>query len=508
MNGQEQTPVRMVSDDEQESELNQQVALGGTDAVLPAQVDEEDEAGTRDFSLLGNAAKKNVRSQSLRKGEKDFESHGTQAQANALEESRKVMEDVLGYTRMHRQSQNWVRAWYLPDHLRDSIEREAEVAVEDEEEEGTTPLGAEEQAARQREVHALDRVVVLEESRGPLAQNMGRSVPGLAQEDPTRWKTWLLPEEALFLLERGTIDVWWPLARLEKIFPSPTQVKESRTHSGVRDEGTQDEGDEFDLGVPLSLEAAYSLLIGDNGSRGKITLQQYQVYANLRRMGYVVFRAPAAQTRQDVARQSPAPTSLWRWLISLVQLPEKPIAHPPYGPLVTPGLHRSYKAIYRRLELITRHEPSSTAAARPPKPAEGPFQICFHVWKSGHEAFAKSNPPPPDFYLAVVDAQDSFVPTLDEVSALLASTPWSPPTAPPHALYPRLKHGHRNVLVAIVDHGIVNYMRFAEAAFGQENLVSRFDHVGGPRGKGGRGRGSGRGGRGGRRGRGGGRGRA
>jgi tRNA-splicing endonuclease subunit Sen54 len=102
------------------------------------------------------------------------------------------------------------------------------------------------------------------------------------------------------------------------------------------------------------------------------------------------------------------------------------------------------------------------------------------------------------------DAQESSVPTLEEITALLDSTPWDPPKAQwsgPGRLYPRLKYGYRNVLVAVVDHGVVNYMRFGEGAFGEETLWQRFDSrrvfKGGKRG----------GGRGGRRGRGGGRGR-
>jgi tRNA-splicing endonuclease subunit Sen54 len=39
------------------------------------------------------------------------------------------------------------------------------------------------------------------------------------------------------------------------------------------------------LGLPLSIQEAYSTLIGD-----KIQLEYYQVYSHLRRIGYVVMR--------------------------------------------------------------------------------------------------------------------------------------------------------------------------------------------------------------------------
>jgi hypothetical protein len=80
--------------------------------------------------------------------------------------------------------------------------------------------------------------------------------------------------------------------------------------------------------------------------------------------------------------------------------------------------------------------------------------------------------------IAVVDAQDSMTPTLAELECLVDSTPWAPPDlvwGGPARLYKRIKHGYRNVLVAVVDHGVINYMRYAEAAFGEELLFPRYD---------------------------------
>jgi tRNA-splicing endonuclease subunit Sen54 len=95
------------------------------------------------------------------------------------------------------------------------------------------------------------------------------------------------------------------------------------------------------------------------------------------------------------------------------------------------------------------------------------------------------------------------IPTLEQIDALLqASSRFDAPECNPSwqgpgRMYQRLKHGHRSVLVAVVDGGLVNFMRMGEGAFGQEDVVGRFDR---PRGGGKRGgRGGGRGGRGGRR---------
>jgi len=67
--------------------------------------------------------------------------------------------------------------------------------------------------------------------------------------------------------------------------------------------------------------------------------------------------------------------------------------------------------------------------------------------------------------------------------------------------YSRLKNGTKSVIIAVVDEGIVSYIRWADSDFSQEKMYER--GVGAARGKGG---GGGRG-RGGARGRGRGRGR-
>jgi len=66
--------------------------------------------------------------------------------------------------------------------------------------------------------------------------------------------------------------------------------------------------------------------------------------------------------------------------------------------------------------------------------------------------------------------------------------------------YSRLKNGTKSVIIAVVDEGIVSYIRWADSDFSREKMYER--SVGAARGKGGGGRG-----RGGARGRGRGRGR-
>lgn len=460
-------------------------AQASEDAPTAEETMEEEAQDFRLFASLIN--KKNISSKSIRKGEKDFEEHGTKAQANALEQSRQVMEEVMSYTRVHKQA-NWLRGWYFPDRWADAVEPDEAEASQNQ-----ARREAQDATTKRRGLDARDRVVVVEHERGHF-KTMGRIVTGQGKDQPGWDKIWLLPEEALFLLERGSLDLWWPTRSLGDIFP----VKSGSEESEVADQPNNEEEDEYDLGMPLSLEAAYSLLIGNDKERGKTTLQSFQTYSNLSRAGYRILRAPSS-----LPPSPPISQPLWQWLVSLL-FPEKEPCYAAVGPLVRPGLYRSYKSIYKQLAIIPRHKPSQELSSWE---VQEPFRIHYHVWKAGTSPWSKTRPPPPDFYLAIVDTRETSVPSLEEISALLDSSPWDPPKAQwnkPGQIYPRLKWGWRNVLVAIVDHGIVNFLRFGEGAFGEEPLYPRFDTVGGPRGgkRGGRNQRSGRGGGRGRGGRG------
>ncbi|KAI0006714.1 hypothetical protein F4779DRAFT_552980 [Xylariaceae sp. FL0662B] len=452
--------------------------LGADD--VPSLEDDETQ-DFRHFNSLLN--RKQASSKNIRRGEKDFESHGTRAQESVLEASRNAMHDVLSYTRSHKLKDS-TKGWYFPD-------RWAGMPVE-EEREGERASG----------LFATDRVVALEnEVKGPLDLSTGRVVTGVEKHTPGWLKTWVLPEEALYLLERGSLDLWWPARGIEDIFP----VK-SVSENGTKDPANLAVEREFadhELGVPLSLQAAYALFIGQDGERGKVSLEKYQVYANLRRVGYKVLRAASIPLPPTTPNKSPSHT-LWQWLFSLLRSnsPENLQNHPRDGPLVKPGLYRSYNAIYAQLALIPRHKPTPKPHPSSPPPQE-PFKIHYHIWKSS-STFTKTKPPPPDFRLAVVDARSSSVPTLEELTALLESTPWDPPEPQKEGdgvglMYRRLKHAWRNVVVAVVDCGIISYLRFGEMAFGEERLYERVNA-----GKGGKGKRGGRSGRGGRGGRGGG----
>lgn len=420
-----------------------------------------------------------------KRGEKDFEPHGTKHQESVLDASRQAMHDALDYTRSHGPKSS-VRAWYFGDGVQEPrSQRRGTDTQEGDEAEDEEAVDILDPSVRGR---GLDRdmTVMVESSKGTHFRTMGKTPLGT-----TSAKLWLLPEEALYLVERGNLDLWWP--------SRPLQAVRSQAGSYDLEEGTED-------GVPLSLQAAYSLFIGEG--EGLVSMETYQVYANLKRTGYVVSRAPPATVpSEDTPRPQESSPNLFSWLFGKIFASE-PTTPAPYGPLVQPGLYRSHAKIYKQLSIIPVHKPSPIPSSGRPSPQ---LEVTFHIWKPIRiPTFAKSNPGEPDFRIAVVSARDTSVPTLEEIASLLESTPWDPPKkewAGDTKSYQRLKHGFRNVILAVVDQGIISYLTMSEAAFGEEALYDRFDRGGGVRGgkrggggggRGGRGRGRGRG-RGGKR---------
>lgn len=95
--------------------------------------------------------------------------------------------------------------------------------------------------------------------------------------------------------------------------------------------------------------------------------------------------------------------------------------------------------------------------------------------------------------------EQTTLPTMSQMSALLESTPFDPPRGEKmdKMLYMRLRHGYRNVVLAVVDQGVVSFLRIADIGFSREKIyedkgVFRGGKRGGFSQRGGRGRGRGR----------------
>jgi len=360
---------------------------------------------TQDFRFLASVSKED--SKIPKRGEKDFEPHSTALQSNTLAASRQAMHDALSFQRVHPPKRH-------------------EVAVYDQE----------------------SNMAYLDGPRSTLFKSMGKTAS--SKSHPNR--LWLLPEEILYLVERGTVDCRWP--------------------------ATDAEADPHE-GLPMSLQGAYAAFIGladahDDG----LTFERYSVYAGLKRMGYAVHRAPSwnsARPPPTTACVPPLP-SMWqslglaahRWRESLFSSRRAGDAR--NGPLVGNGTYRSYADIYRSLALVPWYDPAAQTAAD--VPADQGLRVTYHVWKPSNATYKKSDPGEPDFRIAVLDARQTKIPTMAELSGLLAGCPYSPPQEGAQ-LYAKLRNGYKNVILAIVDEGVTSYLRIADGGFGKQKLYGR-----------------------------------
>ena len=245
------------------------------------------------------------------RGLKDFEPHGTQLQSATLDASRDAMHAVLREERAH----------YVED---------CSVAVWDPEEGGAWVVRATGKWAAG--VGRSRRVPVVEDDEG-------EGEGGTERRQKVVARLWLLPEETLWLLERGTIDLRWP--------------------SG--------EGQADGEGLPMSLQAAHAMLLGRPRPDG-FTLEKFTVYQYLKRAGYNVQRA------EDNWHNVPA-GGVGRWAAALLgrllraagkAVSVRPAAARGAGPLVTPGLYRDYSTVPSRAWTASNVEQSRyTASSRP-----------------------------------------------------------------------------------------------------------------------------------------------
>ena len=136
----------------------------------------------------------------------------------------------------------------------------------------------------------------------------------------------LSPEESLYLIGRGGLDLHW--------------------------------GDES--GIPMSLQAAYAFLIGGDGGRG-VTMERFTVYAGLKRSGYIVQRGPSCDPRLDELDASPLvsksnpnaevePLGLFARIYQAL-FKASTANSPAQGPLVGLGVYRNYSQYMNPIDL-------------------------------------------------------------------------------------------------------------------------------------------------------------
>ncbi|ODQ66822.1 hypothetical protein NADFUDRAFT_50725 [Nadsonia fulvescens var. elongata DSM 6958] len=387
--------------------------------VQETEIDLSDEQ--QDWRFL-NALSGSNNSTLPKRGEKDFEPDGTGVQDTILAESRNAMFEALSGERKHS-GKNHIKAIWFPEF------QQAMVDV----------------------------------ARGPHFKSIGKA--------DSKGKVWLQPEEIMYLLDRGSMECWWP------------------------------------EGVPMSLQATYATCINVLGG-----IEKLQVYENLKRNGYLVIRADTYHddelaaalesiTVDDTIEQveytrtvtktrcfSSAFDLLWSEILpSIFRFKQwangvSPLT--PQGPVARRKVYRSFDNVYEDLQIIPCHKPPHTQEvadlqlqSRPLQ--HQPFSITFNVWKPS-PTFRKATPPKPDFAVVVISARDQKMPTLAQTAAILDTRPVELKMKDKSPIM-RLKDGWRTVVFAVVDAGIISYMKIGDVGFADEKMYIKPPAKTGPR---------------------------
>ena len=177
-----------------------------------------------------------------RRGEKDFEPNPTLYQSDVLAASRAAMHQALSHPRLHHP-----RHRVIGVYVSGGFTPPASVLKGS----GTGNTSTEAKGPR----ISPDACVCVSNPKGQVFKAVGQA---------DSWnRIWLLPEEALYLLERGSLEIMW--------------------------DASEEDPEKTSLRVPMSLQAAYTCLIG----RGGLTLERFAVYSGLKRLGYTLVRAPS-----------------------------------------------------------------------------------------------------------------------------------------------------------------------------------------------------------------------
>lgn len=189
----------------------------------------------------------------------------------------------------------------------------------------------------------------------------------------------LKEEEALYLVERGALELRYKGKREEggeggagmgvvaEAEEDEDDEEKEEDEKGIGELGEKvGKGREEEMGVPMSVQAAYTFLIGAGHG---LTLERFIVYAGLKRSGYIVLRAPGwdgeeerggsgaggekkkkmkDETSGDGAQRQPQPLGWFSriykalWDSSALGGQQRHGHRPGVGPLVGLGVYRSY----------------------------------------------------------------------------------------------------------------------------------------------------------------------
>ncbi|RDB14797.1 putative tRNA-splicing endonuclease subunit sen54 [Hypsizygus marmoreus] len=262
-------------------------------------------------------------------------------------------------------------------------------------------------------------------AKGIHFSSMGHSAPRPVLEENGKEKIQkrleLLPEETIYLVERGSLFCW-----------KETDVDLSAP------------GMDGVAGVPMTVQQVHTEMIGIED----LTLEKYQVYTYLKRLGYAVTRTNPPSSYYPTPPPWPTATqpkkrlTIFQRILSIFPLWTSRLRRLLAGgfdwwrPLrISRWLHhdKNYGSLFRSLRFMSAghnvplHHPNPEK--RLEKQKSSPYQIFYNLYKPS-TPFKRSAPPLPDFQIVVINARTTPMPTLQELTDLFDELPTLPPPLP------------------------------------------------------------------------------
>ncbi|WFD42911.1 tRNA-splicing endonuclease subunit sen54 [Malassezia psittaci] len=310
-----------------------------------------------------------------KRGEKDFEPTGFGGQTKALSLSRDALFSALRTDRAHSSKTLSTATW--------------------------DPV--------------LERAIVFVQ-RGQSCVHMGVTERRTTHDGLKSTHLELYPEETVFLLERGALD-----CRMnDSIGSIPTEA--AHPHC-----------------IPISVAQAYAQILGKDGA----TLARYQIYAYLKRLGYIVQRSDLVDRLRAQANDAAQHDSKhWRWrlrniypllvailrrftgligrivrsIFYLSRLISKRLR--PTRGLLQVSPNDSYDKIFQALQIVPTAVPSDRKATK----HDSHLRPFYYAWRPATR-FKRTQPPPPEFRICVLETNQYNMLHLEDFEELFAHIP-------------------------------------------------------------------------------------
>lgn len=234
-----------------------------------------------------------------------------------------------------------------------------------------------------------ERMAILPHAKGNFFRDMGK--PCFFPNKRKLLGCWLLPIETVYLVERGSLILYLPDTSFEAYLKSSEQNFE---YSNLKQ---------------ISLSHLYGLVFAPHPELH----DRYQVYALLKRLGYLILPFETGQWSDlDPIRRPENPrsilTSLYESFASIGFWARSRKAQ-----FSIYSLHfMGYTKVFELLQYIPHR-----CVLGPTKPSSGDFSLHFNVWKPTSK-FSKKAAPQPDYQVCVANILDKEFPSFADIARL------------------------------------------------------------------------------------------